>query len=256
MLALAKRVPQAVRYQDQKTWSQQLLWDAQPRPRELSGATLVLVGFGAIGREVARLAAAFGMRVLAVREHPSSASAPSRAGGSPAVPPAASPAADPSEGRGFSRAVPGSDDPAASAAEVQQLGPADLDRALRDADFVVLAAPLTEKTRGLISAARLAQMKREAYLVNVSRGPLIDDAALVAALEQHRIGGAALDVFEQEPLPADSPYWTPPNVLITPHSASLTDRLWERHYALLSENLRRFLSDRPLLGLVDKHAGY
>ena len=235
MLALAKRIPQAVRYQDQKTWSQQLLWDAQPRPRELAGATLVLVGYGAIGREVARLAAAFGMRVLVVREHPK-------------MP--LSEDCHPERGAGESspRRVEGPG--------VLQLPVADLDRALRDADFVVLAAPLTEKTRGLISAARLAKMKRDAYLVNVSRGPLIDDAALIAALRDRRIGGAALDVFEKEPLPADSPYWTLPNVLITPHSASLTDRLWERHYALLSENLRRFLSDQPLLGLVDKHAGY
>jgi phosphoglycerate dehydrogenase-like enzyme len=258
MLALAKRIPQAVRYQEQKTWSQQLLWDQTPRPRELAGSTLALVGYGAIGREVARLAAAFQMRVLVVREHPDGASTEYR------VP---STENDPDQNRveeAFRPPSQASKEHAALAAEVQTRYPVlgtqystnQLDQVLTAADFVVLAAPLTEKTRGLISAARLAKMKRDAYLINVSRGPLIDDAALTAALREGRIGGAALDVFEKEPLPADSPYYKLPNVLITPHSASLTERLWERHYALLSENLRRFLSDQPLLGLVDKHAGY
>ena len=222
MLALAKRIPSAVHYQDKKVWAQQDLWRETPRPRELAGATLALIGYGGIGREVARLAAAFGMRVLVVREHPDRATGNSK----------------PETGN------------------LVQLGPTELDDALSSADFVVLAAPLTEKTRGLINAARLARMKPAAYLVNVSRGPLIDDAALVAALQAGKLGGAALDVFEKEPLAPGSPYWTLPNVLITPHSAALTDRLWDRHYALLSENLRRFLSGRPLLGIVDKSAGY
>jgi len=222
MLARAKRIPSAVHYQDKKVWAQQDLWRETPLPCELAGATLALIGFGGIGREVARLAAAFGMRVLVVREHPDRAAGNSK----------------PETGN------------------LVQLGPTDLDDALSSADFVVLAAPLTPKTRGLINAARLARMKPAAYLVNVSRGPLIDDAALVAALQAGKLGGAALDVFEKEPLAPGSPYWTLPNVLITPHSAALTDRLWDRHYALLSENLRRFLSGRPLLGIVDKHAGY
>jgi len=222
MLALAKRIPQATRYQDQRTWSQQLLWDQQPRPRELSGATLVLVGYGAIGRAAAHLASAFGMRIIVVKEHPE---------------------------RVPDHLITGSPDH-------QILGPGQLDSALARADFLLLAAPVTPKTRGLINAARLAKMQRSAYLVNVSRGPLIDDAALIGALREQRIAGAALDVFEKEPLPADSEYWTLPNVLITPHSAALTEKLWERHYALLAENLRRWIAGRPLLGVVDKHAGY
>jgi phosphoglycerate dehydrogenase-like enzyme len=222
MLALAKRIPSAVRYQDKRTWAQQALWEESPRPRELSGATLALIGFGTIGREVARLAAAFSMRIVVIREHPEPATRNSK----------------PETGN------------------LVQLGPDQLDSVLAQADFVVLAAPLTEKTRGIINAARLARMKPDAYLINVARGPLIDDAALVAALRERRIGGAALDVFPQEPLPAGSPYWSLPNVLVTPHSAALTDKLWERHYALLSDNLRRFLSGQPLRNVVDKSAGY
>jgi len=215
MLALAKRIPQSVRYQDQRIWAQQLLWDDTPRPRELSGATVALIGYGAIGTRLAELALAFGMKVLVVREHPER------------------------------------EHPA-----VEQFHTDQLDSVLARSDFVVLAAPLTPKTRHMFDAGRIQRMKPTAYLINVSRGPLIDDAALIAALTSKSIGGAALDVFDREPLPADSPYWTLQNVLITPHSAALTERLWERHYALFSANLKRFLAGQPLVGVVDKSAGY
>lgn len=108
----------------------------------------------------------------------------------------------------------------------------------------------------MINAERLAQMKPEAYLINVSRGPLIDDTDLIAALRARKIAGAALDVFAAEPLPADSPYWELDNCFITPHTAAVTGKLWERHYALFTENLRRFLRGEPLLGVVDKQRGY
>ena len=215
MLALAKRLPSAMRYQQRHTWAQNELWQEQPRPREIMGATLAVVGLGSIGREVARQASGLGMRVLGVREHP---------------------------------------EKGAEGGEVY--GPGDLDRVLAQADFVVLAAPLTPRTEGLINAARLAAMKKDAYLINVSRGPLVDEAALAEALRRGQIGGAALDVFESEPLPADSPLWELENVVITPHTAAVTEKLWERHYALLVENLRRYLAGEPLLGLVDKHRGY
>jgi phosphoglycerate dehydrogenase-like enzyme len=107
-----------------------------------------------------------------------------------------------------------------------------------------------------MNAARIARMKPDAYLINVGRGPLIDETALIDALCSHQIGGAALDVFVQEPLPAESPLWNLDNLLITPHTASLTDKLWERQYALYTENLRRFVAGQPLLGLVDKRTGY
>jgi phosphoglycerate dehydrogenase-like enzyme len=99
-------------------------------------------------------------------------------------------------------------------------------------------------------------MKPSAYLINVGRGPQVDEAALADALRAHRIAGAALDVFEREPLPADSPLWTLENLLITPHTAGLTDKLWHRHYDLFSDNLRRYLAGKPLQFIVDKHKGY
>ena len=99
-------------------------------------------------------------------------------------------------------------------------------------------------------------MKHSAYLINVARGPLIDDAALVEAIQQQRIAGAALDVFDEEPLPADSPFWSLDNVLITPHTAAVTEKLWERHYDLIVENLNRLLAGKPLLNEVDKKRGY
>jgi phosphoglycerate dehydrogenase-like enzyme len=99
-------------------------------------------------------------------------------------------------------------------------------------------------------------MKVDACLINVGRGPLVDEVALATRLREKRIGGAALDVFPKEPLAADSALWDVPNLLITPHTAALTDKLWERHYALLSENLRRYLNSEPLLAVVDKRKGY
>jgi len=99
-------------------------------------------------------------------------------------------------------------------------------------------------------------MKADAYLINVGRGPLVDEAALIDVLKDHKIAGAALDVFTEEPLPKDSPFWDLENVLITPHTAAVTDRLWERHYQLIGENLRRFLDGKPLLNLIDKRRGY
>jgi phosphoglycerate dehydrogenase-like enzyme len=127
---------------------------------------------------------------------------------------------------------------------------------LAQSDYLVLAAPLTPATRGLMNANRLASMKSDAYLINVGRGPLIDDAALIEALSERRIGGAALDVFEQEPLPEDSPLWNLDNLLITPHTAALTEKLWQRHYDLFSQNLWRYLEGEPLLFVVDKQKGY
>ena len=123
-------------------------------------------------------------------------------------------------------------------------------------DYVVLAAPVTPATTNLMNATRLALMKADACLINVGRGPLVDEAALAEALRRRQIAGAALDVFPKEPLPLDSPLWDVENLLITPHTAALTDRLWERHYALIHENLRRYLAHEPLFAMVDKRKGY
>ena len=217
IFALAKKLPQAVRFQQQRIWGQESMWTRKPAPREIAGATLGLIGLGSIGREVARRASALGMRIIAVREHAEKGTAE------------------------LVEAV---------------LPPAQLDEFLAQADYVVVAAPLTPSTRALINADRISRMKPAACLINVSRGPLVDEAALADALRTGQLAGAALDVFSQEPLPADSPLWNLENLLITPHTAAVTGRLWDRHYALIRENLRRYLAHEPLLAVVDKRKGY
>ncbi len=137
---------------------------------------------------------------------------------------------------------------------VEQVVP--LDQLLAQSDYVVLAAPVTPATGSLIGEKQLAQMKPDACMINVSRGQLVNDSALVRALREKKIGGAALDVFEKEPLPSSSPYWDLENVLITPHTAGLAEKLWEREYDLFTENLRRYVAHQPLLALVDKQRGY
>ncbi len=216
IFALAKKIPGSVRLQERHIWGQQILWDEVPRVREVAGATLGLIGLGSIGRPVVKSAKALGMRVIAVREHPEKGSE-----GADAV-----------------------------------LGPSEIDEVFRQADYIVLAAPVTEGTKAIANAERLALMKPDACLINVGRGPLVDEPALASALREKKIGGAALDVFPKEPLAADSPLWDVPNLLITPHTAALTDKLWERHYALFSENLRRYLNGEALLAVVDKRKGY
>lgn len=216
VLALAKRLPSAMHSQQRRAWGQQAMWEERPRPREVQDATLGLIGLGSIGREVAKRARALGMRVVAVREHPEKG------------------------GEGVDAVH----------------GPADLNRMLAEADYVVIAAPITSATQSLFDSARLAHMKPDAYLINVSRGQLVDEGALAEALRQKKIAGAALDVFSVEPLPPDSPLWGLDNLLITPHTAAVTEKLWERHYQLMRENLRRYLAGEALLGVVDKKKGY
>lgn len=216
VLAMAKRLPQAMHYQQNKQWAQETLWQEQPRPQEIAGATVLVIGLGAIGREFASRAKSLGMKVLAVRENPQKG-----ASGVDAV-----------------------------------YAPSQLDELLPQADYVLLCTPVTPATTGLMNAARLARMKAESYLINVGRGPLVDENALIETLREIRIAGAALDVFTEEPLPPESPFWSLENVLITPHTAAVTDRLWERHYKLIAENLTRFLEGKPLLNLIDKRRGY
>jgi len=216
IFALAKKIPGSVRLQEKHVWGQQILWDDLPRVREVAGATVGMVGLGSIGRPVVKSAKALGMRVIAVREHPEKGNA-----GADAV-----------------------------------FGPAQIDEVFRQADYIVLAAPVTDNTKAIANAERLALMRPDACLINVGRGPLVDEAALTVVLREKKIGGAALDVFPKEPLPADSPLWDVPNLLVTPHTAALTDKLWERHYALFSGNLHRYLNGQALLAVVDKRKGY
>ena len=216
VFALAKRLPQAMRYQQQKHWAQEDIWSASPRPRELKGATMTIVGLGGIGRPLAKMASALGMHVIGVRDHPERSCE-------------------------CVEAIHGFDK---------------LNEALSEADFVALALPVTPKTHHLMDAPRFAHLKPDAYLINVGRGVLIDEEALVNALQKKSFAGAALDVTEREPLPPNSPLWQMDNVFITPHIAGLTEQMWERHYAAFTENLRRFLKNEPLLWIVDKRKGY
>jgi phosphoglycerate dehydrogenase-like enzyme len=216
LMALAKRLPSAVRYQERRKWAMEAIWNEQPRPREVRGASVVVVGLGSIGAEVASMAAALKMHVIGVREHPE---------------------------RG-----------ACGANEV--VGFNSLDTAIARAEFLVLAAPLTERTLRLIDARRLQLFKPTAFLINVSRGALVDEAALVKALRGRQIAGAALDVFEEEPLSRWSPLWKMPQVLITPHTAFLTENVWQRHYEVFAANLKRYLAGQALEGVIDKKRGY
>ena len=217
IFALAKKIPQAAVLQNRQVWGQAAMWNDGPRLREIAGATLGLIGLGSIGQRVARMASALRMRVIAVREHVEKG----RPEGVDAV-----------------------------------FAPSALDDLLGQSDYIVVAAPLLAETRGLIDAQRLSKMRSDAYLINVGRGPQVNEAALAEALRSRQIAGAALDVFEHEPLPADSPLWNTPNLLITPHTAGLTDQLWSRHYELFSDNLRRYLDGQPLQFVVDKQKGY
>ncbi|MCX7855515.1 MAG: D-2-hydroxyacid dehydrogenase [Anaerolineae bacterium] len=127
---------------------------------------------------------------------------------------------------------------------------------LARSDFVVIAVPLTAETRGMIGRAELAAMKPDAWLINISRGAIVDEEALIEALREGRIGGACLDVFVQEPLPPESPLWDLPNVIITPHNSWSSPHIEEREIDLFLENLRRYVAGEPLLNVVDKQAGY
>jgi phosphoglycerate dehydrogenase-like enzyme len=127
---------------------------------------------------------------------------------------------------------------------------------LPEADYVAIATPLTDATRGMLDAAALARMRPGAYLVNIARGEIIDTTALIAALEQGRLAGAALDALPEEPLPPEHPLWRAPNVWITPHISASSPRTSERAIGIFLENVRRYMAGEPLINVVDKQAGY
>ncbi|MFQ5595209.1 MAG: D-2-hydroxyacid dehydrogenase, partial [Anaerolineae bacterium] len=226
ILALRRRIPLMLRYQQRSEWAKDR-WANFAVP-ELRGATLGVVGYGRIGREAARLGAAFGMNVLAVRR---------------------SHAPDPAYPRWAS--TPDWDD-----SVVQSVDRDNLHDLLARSDFVVIALPLTDATRHIIDAAALRVMKTSAYLINIARGAVIDEGALVRALREGWIAGAGLDVFEQEPLPADSPLWQLDNVILSPHVSSFTPLYDSRATDLFAENLRRYLAGQRLLNLFDPRRGY
>ncbi len=186
------------------------------RVRELAGSTAVVIGLGAIGGRTARLLHAHDVHVIGVRRNPS-------------VP-----------AQGVERLV----------------GPDELLAVLPEADWVVITAPLTPETRHLIGARELAATKPTACIINIGRGAIIDQEALIAALRAGRLGGAGLDVTTPEPLPADAPLWDLDNVIISPHYSGSTPAYEERAFALFEENLRRYLVGEPLINVVDKHLAY
>jgi phosphoglycerate dehydrogenase-like enzyme len=199
----------------------------EPLPEVVRGSTAVLVGYGSIGREVARQLAAIGLRILAVKPRPELV-------------------AD------ASYRVPGTGDPDGLIPE-RIIGLDGLLDAVAEADYLVLTLPLTAESRHLVDARLLAGLRSSAWLINVSRGALVDETALLDALEAGRLGGAVLDVFGQEPLPADSPLWEAPNVTISPHVSGATLRFRDD---LFVENVRRHLAGEPLLNRVDPERGY
>jgi len=216
LLALARNFPDTVRQQDKAEWSQQMLWDKPQHLGELNGNVLLIVGYGSIGREVAVRAKAMGMRVW-----------------------------------GVSRSGKGD----LSHAE-KIIAARDLNTALPEADYVLLCAPETSETQRLIGPEQFSRMKRGARLINVGRGSLLDEAALIAALDKGTLSGAAVDVTEKEPLPADSPLWHAPNLFITPHTSAVSDRLWLRETELLMELLEQWFDGRELRNRVNFARGY
>ncbi len=215
-LALLRALPLASRRQSERAWAQDE-FHAAGAIRLLRGARVLIVGLGAIGSETARLMAALGARVTGIRRR---VDAPSPAG-------------------------------------VERIAGADrLRDELPAADVVILAAPQTSATARLIGGPELALMKQDAILVNVSRGHLVDEAALVDALDRRRIRAAALDVFDDEPLTPSSPLWSRDDILITPHVSGFHARFWPDLTALFADNLSRFIDGRPLRNVVDKGEGY
>ena len=225
ILAISRHLPELLELQRERTW--------QPlEGRELRELTIGIVGYGSLGRSVASLASAFGARIIALRRRPTSVES-ARAGA-------------PDDGDEFPY----------EATVDRVLGPAGLHELLSESDIVVLAAPLTAETEGLIDEAAVAAMKQESWLINVARGRLVDDTALIRALRDHRIGGAALDTFRDEPLPPSSPYWDLSNVILTPHTAWSSARVLDRSVELFCDNLVRFSRGEPLRNVVDPSAGY
>ncbi len=229
MLAFVYKLPKLLQQQARSEWNDDRQTAFNPVP--LRGQTLGIVGYGSIGRELARAADALGMTVLATKRdamHPADEDSYHEAG-----------TGDP-EGEIPLRLYP----------------PQALASMARECDFLAITTPLTDATRHMVDAAVWKAMKTTAVLVNVARGAVVDEVALIETLQAHRIGGAALDVFEQEPLPADSPLWKLDNVIVAPHIAGSFSTYDEKGALLFAENLERYLDGQPLLNRVQRERGY
>lgn len=216
MIILARKLHEAYRFQLEGKWPRQEMFDRYPSFSELYGRTAGVIGLGDIGLAVAERAKALGMRVTATKRHVG--------------------------------ALPACVD--------ELLGTEGLPRLLQTSDFVVIAAPLTPETKGLIGERELRLMKPTAYIFNVGRGAIIQEAVLIRALREGWIAGAGLDVTEVEPLPLDSELLRLPNVFLTPHYSGLRSNYWEHAAALFKPSLGKFLRGEPPDNLVDKHSGY
>lgn len=228
LLMLGHKAPEMLRYQQQKIWPDHRIEKLEPI--ELRGSTVGIVGYGSIGREVARLLYSYGAKVLATKRdvmHPEDDGYVPEGLGDP-------------HGNYFHRLYPNEA----------------LNAMLKECDFVVVSPPLTPETRQLMSTEQFAVMKTGAFLVNVSRGPVVDTNALIEAAKSGKLGGAVLDVFEEEPLPADSPLWDAPNVIITPHIAGISKKSMDALVELFVINIGRYLKGQELHNLIDPENGY
>jgi phosphoglycerate dehydrogenase-like enzyme len=219
----------AVAAQQEGRWHPEAFWGEGSQLGELSAATVGILGYGGIGREVGRRLRALGSRVMGLKRRP-----PAGGGG-----------------------APGSDGSHVDEDGVRLLfGEDGLEELLRSSQALVVTVPDTPATRGLLTRERIRTLPPGAVLVNVARGKVLDQEALVEALGDGHLRGAGLDVFRQEPLPETSPLWTLPNVLITPHVSGVTRGFWRRELDLILENLQRYLEGRALRNEVDLEAGY
>jgi phosphoglycerate dehydrogenase-like enzyme len=228
LLALGHRLPDLITNQKRAEWPRDR-WD-RFRPLELRGSTVGIIGYGSIGRQVAHLLQPFGATILATKKdvlHPQDTGYTPEGCGDP-------------EGIIPRRIYP----------------PEAIRSMVKECDFIIVTVPLTSKTRGLVNQQVLSVMKPTAYLVDISRGGVVDHQALIAALSEKKIAGAALDVFPEEPLPDSSPLWKMNNVLLTPHISGNTPFYDLRAMELFVENLRRYLDHSPLLNQVNLRKGY
>ena len=230
MLAFGQRLPKLVRDQANRHWPSSKEKRTSLLPLELRDSTVAILGYGSIGRQVARLLKPFGATVLAAKKNvrkPEDSGYHQPESGDP-------------QGEFFDRLYP-----------IEALH-----SMLKESDFVVLSLPLTDATRHILNVEAFDKMKPTAFVINIGRGALIDEPALVQALQTKKIAGAALDVFEEEPLPEESPLWAMENVIISPHIAGLSRHITEETLSFFMENLQRFLAEQPFYSEVNLDQGY
>ena len=229
MLAFAHHLPKMLEDQRARQWPEHR-WDRYV-PTELYGATVGIVGYGSVGRQIAHIAKAFGMNILAMKRDLRHLNDEDAIG------------------------EPNTGDPDGDIPD-RIYPPEALHSMLSACDYIVLTVPLTPTTHHMIDSSALKAMKSTAVLINIARGPVLDEIALIHALQEGTILGAALDVFEEEPLPQESPLWKLPNVLISPHVSGFSPHYDRRVVDLFAENLRRFIAGEPLLNQVSRSLHY